>query len=692
MSSYFRSTVEQFLRTPKSELLAALTLRYSEAGFRAMSADTPLTWWADLESLQQALQTVCEQREDAAQWGLLLEFTVPRKLNRLDAVLLAGEQIVLLECKTGLAAGDARRQVETYALLLHYFHAESANRQILPVVVSHANGSEIEGEAQKIALRQAELGFEALPSFWIRPTQFYSWQKLPDFLLNVGTRSPMQLDVVTWDAAPYRPTPTIIEAACDLRTGLSIREIAMSEATEHEISSVSQEILRIIELARNGQQHAICFLTGVPGSGKTLVGLSLAHLSDPNANALHFMSGNGPLVSVLQEVFRRQAMRDGVPSAAAKVQAQTLIENVHVFAKNYTESDRNRAPSNHVIIFDEAQRAWNLEQNLNKFKRNHSEPEMLLAIMERHEDWACVVALVGGGQEINSGEAGLEEWGRALANSKKHWSVYASPEVMEGGTSTAGRRLFDVASSRTTVNTSHLLHLRTSNRSLRADNLAGWVNHVLEGEIEEAAAMRISDRFPVSLTRDLMTARRVLREQALGESRYGLVGSSKAARLRADGLEPDSNFHGSYPWHHWYLAPREDVRSSFACEVFASEFSIQGLELDWIGLCWGGDLIWSSAEWTARKFWQAGVPKWTRIKNPMERQFRRNSYRVLLTRARQGMVIFVPKGDSLDPTRDPAEFDRTAEFLLSCGVSSLDSVGSMTANVTAADLTLALLL
>jgi hypothetical protein len=692
MASYFRSTVEQFLRTTRSELLATLTLRYSEAGFRAMSTDTPLTWWNDIERLQNALRCLCEQREDALRWGLLLEFTVPRKLNRLDVVLLAGEQIVLLECKTGLAASDARRQVETYALLLHYLHAESTRRMILPVVVSHPNRPEIESEAQKFGLRQAELGFEALPSFWIRPVQFRSWRELPDLLLDIETTSMPQIDAATWDAAPYRPTPTIIEAACDLRTGLSVREIAMSEAAEHEISAVTQEILRIIEVARNRQQHAICFLTGVPGSGKTLVGLSLAHLSDSSANALHFMSGNGPLVSVLQEVFRRQAMRDGVPSAAAQVQAQTLIENVHVFAKNYTEVDRDRAPSNHVIIFDEAQRAWNLEQNLNKFKRNYSEPEMLLGIMERHEDWACIVALVGGGQEINSGEAGLEEWGRALANREKHWSVYASPEVMAGGTSTAGRRLFDTASDRATVNTSNLLHLRTSNRSLRADNLARWVNHVLEGKAEEAAAMQISERFPVSLTRDLMTARRVLREQALGESRYGLVGSSKAARLRAEGLEPDSNFHGSYPWHHWYLAPREDVRSSFACEVFASEFSIQGLELDWIGLCWGSDLIWSGVEWIARKFWQAGIPKWTHIKNPIERQFRRNSYRVLLTRARQGMVVFVPKGDPLDPTREPAEFDHTAEFLLSCGVSSLDSVASVTTNDTSADLAPALLL
>jgi hypothetical protein len=599
---------------------------------------------------------------------VLLEFTVPRKLSRLDVVLLAGEQIILLECKTGESGSDARRQVETYALLLHYFHAESARRHILPVVVSPLA---TEGD-ERLALLQAELNFEALPSFWIKPIQCCSWNALPSLLVELEIAGLSQVDVEQWNGAAYRPTPTIIEAACQLRTGLSIREIAMSEAAEHDIASVSAEIRSIVDAARSTKQHAICFLTGVPGSGKTLVGLSLAHLNDDHADAIHFMSGNGPLVAVLQEVFRRQAMHDGAPSKAASVHAQTLIENVHVFAKNYTEFDRERAPSNHVIIFDEAQRAWNLEQNLNKFKRNYSEPEMLLKIMERHEDWACVVALVGGGQEINSGEAGLEEWGKALAQSQRQWQVYASPEVIEGGTSTAGRRLFGDANERLLVKSSELLHLRTSNRSLRADNLAHWVNLVIDGKPEEAGAMKISNRFPVALTRDLAIARKALRDRALGDSRFGLVGSSKAARLRAEGLEPDSSFHGSYPWQHWYLAPREDVRSSFACEVFASEFSIQGLELDWVGLCWGGDFIWSAGGWRTRKFWQGGVPKWIRIKSEAEDQFRRNSYRVLLTRARQGMVIFVPNGDPSDPTRDPAEFDSTAEYLLRCGVSSLD--------------------
>ena len=195
------------------------------------------------------------------------------------------------------------------------------------------------------------------------------------------------------------------------------------------------------------------------------------------------MSGNGPLVKVLQSLFKQESMRSGANAVEARAEAKTLLENVHVFARYHTE-DNLGPPSNHAIIFDEAQRAWNRAQNKKKFNRDYSEPEMLLRIMERHQDWAVVVALVGGGQEINDGEAGLEEWGRALVGSDKKWIIYASPEVLEGGPSTAGHRLFDNPMTRRKVETTVTLHLRTSNRSLRADQLATWVNCVLDGDAE----------------------------------------------------------------------------------------------------------------------------------------------------------------------------------------------------------------
>jgi hypothetical protein len=519
------------------------------------------------------------------------------------------------------------------------------------------------------AINQGEL-FPQMPGHRVAPISRCSWDGLTDLLLEVERSSSGQIDLEQWDKSPYFPVPNIFEAALALRTGLSIREIAHSEASEHEIESVRAAIQGFANLARDEGRHVICFLTGVPGSGKTLVGLSLAHSSENSSNAIHFMSGNGPLVKVLQHLFTHESMRKGAGASQARTEAKTLIENVHVFARYHT-SDNLGSPSNHAIIFDEAQRAWNRAQHVKKFNRDYSEPEMLLRIMERHDDWAVVVALVGGGQEINDGEAGLEEWGRAIAGSAKDWVIYASPEVLDGGASTAGHRLFD-GDAQKAVHTSSTLHLRTSNRSLRAEKLATWVNRVLDGDSEGAASLRIAERFPILLSRDLDQTRMTLREQGIGANRYGLVGSSGAARLRAVGLEPNSTFHADYPWEHWYLGERTDVRSSFQCEVFATEFEIQGLELDWIGLCWGGDCIWNEEKgWLLRALRSGDQSRWSLIKNKDKLEFRKNAYRVLLTRARMGMVVFVPQGDAADPTNSPEEFDATADYLARCGVTPL---------------------
>ncbi len=583
---------------------------------------------------------------------------------RIDVVLLIGDRVVMLEAKSGHAFLQARRQIEEYALLLHYFHKGSSEKKIIPIIVSP------EAQAPNLdALQQYEL-FPQLATYWIAGVVQISWDSLAKILVDVARDSRDSLDTETWNDSPYHPVPSIIEAAMALRSGLDIREIAHSEASEHEIQSVRDAIQGFVDQARSNRQHAICFLTGVPGSGKTLVGLSLAHADQNRADAIHFMSGNGPLVKVLQHLFTQESRKSGTSAAQARIEAKTLIENVHVFARYHTE-DNLRCPSNHAIIFDEAQRAWNRAQNKKKFARDYSEPQMLLKIMERHEDWGAVIALVGGGQEINDGEAGLEEWGKALSESAKDWVIYASPEVLEGGPSTAGHRLFDVGSSTRYVRTSPALHLRTSNRSLRAERLATWVNHVIEGNDSEAAALGITSKFPIFLSRDLNEVRLHLRRQGIGQNRYGLVGSSGAARLRAEGLEPNSSFHADYPWEYWYLAEQTDVRSSFQCEVFATEFEIQGLELDWIGVCWGGDFIWGESGWQLRTFRPGSTNRWLSIKNPEKRVFRRNAYRVLLTRARQGMILFVPKGSDEDPTINPDELNATAQYLLRCGVTLL---------------------
>jgi hypothetical protein len=666
MASFYHSTVDDFLSTTDEALLAQLSTEYARRGFTSQYSDQTLTWKRDIESLRHTLKRCAETSLSATSWGLLLEFSIPRKESRIDAVLLVRDVIVVLEAKSAQPSSQDRRQLEEYALLLHYFHRESANRRICPILVSPWTA-----EVDFSPLRQAGL-FPQLASYWLTPVVEISWDHLFSLLLELERQGTGVISAETWNGSPYFPVPNILEAAVALRSGLAIREIAHSEAAELEIDSVLSTIVSYMDLARIQSHHAVCFLTGVPGSGKTLVGLSLAHSDHSKTDAIHFMSGNGPLVKVLQHLFTSEGRKEGASAVQARARAKTLIENVHVFARYYTD-DNPAPPSNHAIIFDEAQRAWDRHQNKKKFGRDYSEPEMLLRIMERHSDWALVVALVGGGQEINDGEAGLEEWGRALSIATKNWIVYASPEVLDGGPSTAGHRLFDVDRNCKLVQTSPALHLRTSQRSLRAENLAHWVNLVLDGNSNEAALLRTTARFPVFLSRSLTIARRELRRNSIGASRCGLVGSSGAARLRAQGLEPNSTFHADYPWEHWYLSEETDVRSSYRCEVFATEFEIQGLELDWVGLCWGGDFVWSdSIGWQPRSLRHGRRSRWSAIKNAQKQIYRKNAYRVLLTRARQGMVIYVPAGDVADPTNCPNEFENTAQYLLRCGVTPLE--------------------
>ena len=671
MASFYISTAEQFVSQSPEILLAQLSTAYAQRGFTSQYADQTLTWQQDLQSLQRSLSECIERSESASRWGVILEFSIPRKEKRIDVILLVRDTVVIIEAKSGDIGSAAKQQLETYALLLHYFHKGSADRRIVPLLVSPQAAS-----PDLVALNQAEF-FPQMSSYWIAPVMTSSWANLSALFQNIEIHACEQISEHQWESSPYFPIPSIIDAATALSSGLSIREIAHSEASEHEIETVGKTVQGYMDTARNGSQHAICFLTGVPGSGKTLIGLSLAHSTENKGNPIHFVSGNGPLVKVLQHLFTQESMQKGTRSHEAKEHARTLIENVHIFARNYTDDD-SRAPSNHAIIFDEAQRAWNRAQNMKKFKRDYSEPEMLLRIMERHPDWAFVVALVGGGQEINDGEAGLEEWGRALSGSDKTWTIFASPEVLEGGPSTAGHKLFADAFVGRNITTNPHLHLRTSNRSLRAEQLADWVNKVLEGDAKVAAEIEITRRFPILLTRSLSTTRAKLHAQRKGENRHGLVGSSGAARLRAEGLEPSSSFHAEYPWEHWYLAEASDIRSSYQCEVFATEFEIQGLELDWIGLCWGGDMIWDSKGWKLRTLRPGAPSKWNLIKNQEKITYRKNAYRVLLTRARQGMVIYVPSGSADDLTNSPDEFDATARFLLRCGVLPLESTGDAT--------------
>lgn len=479
------------------------------------------------------------------------------------------------------------------------------------------------------------------------------------------------IDAIAWSQSGYQPTPTIVEAALALYRQHDVKEITRSEAGADNLGLTARRVEQIIEHAKSDSRKAICFITGVPGAGKTLAGLNIATSRAERHSDEHavFLSGNGPLVDVLREALARdKAEREGIPRTRAYREVSTFVQNIHHFRDEALES-RN-PPIEKVVIFDEAQRAWNRDM-ASKFmqqKRGHatfdmSEPAFLLDAMNRHRDWCVVICLIGGGQEINTGEAGLAEWIAVLRDQHPDWEVHVSSRLDDRD------YIWDKELVRELSNGSASwdedLHLGVSIRSFRAEALSEFVGHVVDNRPDQARKtyQAIADKYPIFLTRSLAEARSWLQIKARGSERYGLTASSGANRLRPDGIWIKSKVDAPV----WFLNDKSDVRSSYYLEETASEFDIQGLELDWACVGWDADFRRGDDEW---QYFSFRGTKWQRM-NASDRQlYLKNAYRVLLTRARQGMAIFVPPGDSSDPTRAPEIYDRIYQYLQLCGISS----------------------
>jgi hypothetical protein len=480
------------------------------------------------------------------------------------------------------------------------------------------------------------------------------------------------IDPLAWEASPYHPVPSIIEAAEALFAGHNVLDIAHSHAGATNLTITTDRLVNIIQQAQRQSEKVICFVTGVPGAGKTLAGLNVVHnsaLRREGRPAGVFLSGNGPLVRIVSAAIARDHKRR-TGTSDSKRTVGTFIQNVHAFVREGLEK-ADKPPVEKVVIFDEAQRAWNADQNRKKNSLDASEPETMISIMDRHQDWAVLVALVGCGQEIHNGEAGLAEWGRTLREKFPHWKIAVSPKAVEHDASNAGHQLFEEGNAGSlSIRTEPSLHLEVNLRSFRARKFAEWVEAVLAGDQPHAAQIVPELRdFPFRVTRSLTKARVWLRQHARGQQRAGLVASSGALRLRADGLELSSGFRqGNRDMYvHWFLDLPPDVRSSNQLEIAASEFECQGLELDWIGVCWGGDFAYDPTvrHWAFRNF---SGSRWGILRNEIDRQYLLNTYRVLLTRARRGLVLWIPPGDAVDETRLPIPFNTTAEYLISCGI------------------------
>jgi hypothetical protein len=483
---------------------------------------------------------------------------------------------------------------------------------------------------------------------------------------------------MSWAQAPYKPTPTIIEAARVLYAKHSVDTIARHDAGAVNLRITSLRIEVLVDEARKTNRKIICFVTGVPGAGKTLVGLNIATRRRDEGTPTHavFLSGNGPLVAVLREALtrdelaRRKVSGEKTKKAGVAKPVKAFIQNVHHF-RDEALRDR-RAPVDHVVIFDEAQRAWNerktstfMRQRKNQPDFKHSEPAFLLSYMDRHADWAVIVCLVGGGQEIHTGEAGIGEWLAAVKQWFPQWHLYISAQLTDSEYA-AGKAL-DSLNERPNVRFEESLHLAVSMRSFRADDVSGFVKALLDCEslLAHESLTRLKDRFPVAMTRDLNKAREWIKSRARGTERYGLIASSKALRLKPYAID----VRVSVDPVHWFLNGPDDTRSSYYLEDCATEFQVQGLELDWTCVTWDGDLRFTDSAWSFHDF---RGKAWQRIKSVDNQNYLRNAYRVLLTRARQGMVLFIPSGDPSDPTRLPEFYNSTFDYLARVGVPMLE--------------------
>lgn len=599
---------------------------------------------------------------------LYFEYTIPRLGRRVDVILVIGHVLFVIEFKVGekTFAVSALDQVWDYALDLKHFHDASHGLCIAPVLVA----TEAPGQSIEV---QGTLHDDGL----IRPIRANGDDLVAAIECSLAFLDAPKIDSTRWEQGRYLPTPSIIEAARALYAGHSVDTISRSDAGAQNLAITSRAVDEIIEHAREHSRKAICFVTGVPGAGKTLVGLDVAtrHMDQHSETYSVFLSGNGPLVAVLREALARDSVERAAMSGIklrkgdARQEVSAFIQNVHHFRDDCLKD--LVAPPEHVVLFDEAQRAWTLEQTTSFMARkknlpefNRSEPEFLISCLDRHGDWAVVICLVGGGQEINTGEAGIHEWLDAVLNHFSTWDVHLPPQLNES--EYGSRDVLTKVLERPSTKPNPALHLATSMRSFRAESLSKFVREVLDLEVEAARATysELQARYPIRITRDLTHAKQWLRDQARGTERFGVVVSSQAQRLKPHAIDVRVKTDPV----RWFLDGKDDVRSSYYLEDVATEFQVQGLELDWACVVWDGDLRHHGDAWSHHEFKGS---RWNRIKKIERQAYLKNAYRVLLTRARQGMVVVIPEGSDDDPTRASQYYDGTFEYLRTLGIAQL---------------------
>jgi hypothetical protein len=656
--AWYAAPTEVFIAETPNSIIGQLS---KNSGFDIDTSQRD-AWLEEIRLLQAIL--------DGVQGWVYLEFEVPRLGSRIDAVIVTTRSVIPIEFKVGARSyfSADRDQTWDYALDLKNFHEPSRDVWIFPILVATLASD------------------EASDQYW---SKAHTDRVYPPFRANTGGLRPalaaalelggeQVIDANDWGRGRYCPSPTIIEAARTLYATHSVDSITRNDAGATNLSHTCAAIEDILDHSRRFQRKSIVFVTGVPGAGKTLVGLNVATRHSERKDAVHsvYLSGNQPLVSVLQEALirdeftRRKSRGESIRKGEVAQRVKPFIQIVHHWRDEALRMARAATPE-HVVIFDEAQRAWDQAKTSDFMQKKKgqkgfamSEPEFLISVMDRQMEWAVIICLVGGGQEINSGEAGISEWFAALARSFPNWDVYHSSRIFDSeyAISTELQQLAE----RRQLQVQESLHLSVSMRSFRAESVSDFVRAALAGDATSAsqALQQVLKTYPICITRNLDLAREWVRSQARGSERFGLLASSQAQRLKAHGVDIRVRIDPI----HWFLAPTTDTRSSYYLEDAATEFQVQGLELDWTCVTWDADLRRRGTDWSFHSF---RGDRWERIHKETRQRYLRNAYRVLLTRARQGMVICVPPGSGRDPTRQPEWYEETFQYLAGLGIPVL---------------------
>ena len=677
--AYYYANCDDFLNASEAEIRDEIVQHSMQFD---LTAQQNIAWNEEIRILKQVMRELGDGQ-------IAFEYTIPRMGRRVDVVIIRKGQIFLLEFKV---FGDeypksAVDQAVDYAVDLHNFHEASHETDLFPVLVCTAAPA----VANNVELRNH-----------IATPMRCNEQNLASEIKRISEAfdTSKTVNANTWVNSSYKPTPTIIEAAQALYAGHDVREISHKESDDNDIAVTTACIDEIIENSKRNGWKSICFVTGVPGAGKTLVGLNIANrrhrFNTGDEEHAVFLSGNEPLVTVLREALTRYQNEkrkqhcadckishpgrdcDGCEFNLTKGQifaeTKSFIQMIHWF-RDDSLLEGHPAPIDKIAIFDEAQRAWKKEQ-LSKFMRtkkgqphfNMSEPECLIEYMNRHQDWATIVCLVGGGQEIHDGEAGISEWFNALNTYFPDWKVFCSDRMTDS--EYVGNSSVDELLSNVELHKRSELHLSVSMRSFRSELVSAFAKAVIDVDVDEARRLYAqitepnadgSMKYPILLTRDLSKAKRWVKDVSLGTERYGIIASSGAKRLRADGVIVPKDIEVE----KWFLNGKDDVNSSYFMEVAVSEFKIQGLEIDYAVVAWEGDFRFADGIFTYNSF---SGSSWSKVNKKIDQDYLKNSYRVLLTRSRQGFIIYVPKGSDEDITRNPAFYDETYAYLKSIGI------------------------